>query len=76
MNKSVKKGTRTYVYDTEGATEIETRNYGSWGDPAGYSETLYQGKNKLYFIYGIGGAESPYPEEDIKPLTAKEAKAW
>ncbi|MEE1274833.1 MAG: hypothetical protein UHI81_10080 [Olegusella sp.] len=76
MKKSVKKGNRTSVYDTEGATEIKTVNHGTWGDPAGYSETLYQGKNKLYFIYGIGGAESPYPEEDIKPIAAKDAKVW
>ena len=76
MKKSVKKGNRTSVYDTEGATEIKTVNHGTWGDPAGYSETLYQGKNKLYFIYGIGGAESPYPEEDIKPSAAKDAKVW
>jgi hypothetical protein len=73
---SVKKGNRTYSYDTDTATELKTKNFGQYGDPAGYSETLYQGKNKLYFVYGVGGANSPYPEPTIPPLTAKDAKVW
>lgn len=76
MIKSVKKGNRTYTYDTETATEIKTKTFGTFGDPAGYSETLYQGTNRQYFVYGVGGAESPYPEGDIIPMAAKDAKVW
>ena len=31
----------------------------------------------LYFLWGIGGADSPYNAgEDIRPISEKEAKAW
>jgi len=61
------------TYDTEKATEVAKRTFGEFGDPAGYEETLYQTKQGLYFVVGLGGADSPYPEQDVKPLTKAEA---
>ena len=47
---------------------------GAFGDPAGYEESLYQTKKGLYFIHGIGGETSPYPQETLRPITEQEAK--
>lgn len=50
-----------------------------------YSEELYKKRTGEYFLYGEGGAMSPYAEYDgdvqrygqeIKPLTFDEAKEW
>lgn len=65
---------KRHVYDTEKAEQVGNRSFGEFGDPAGYEETLYKTKAGLYFIAGVGGADSPYPEEDIKPVSAKDAK--
>lgn len=61
------------TYDTEKSTEVAKRAIGEFGDSAGYEEILYQTKQGLYFVVGLGGADSPYPSEDIKPLTKSEA---
>ena len=66
---------KKHVYDTEKADEVATRSFGTFGDPAGYEETLYSTKAGLFFIVGKGGEESPYAEEDIKPISEKEAKS-
>ena len=63
-------------YDTENATIVEKRTFGSFGDPAGYEETLYQTANGKFFLYVNGGAESIYPEENIKRLSADKANEW
>ena len=73
---SLKKIINRKVYNTETADKVGTAVSGMFGDPAGYEESLYKTKKGLYFLHGIGGAESPYPEEDIKALTEKEATAW
>lgn len=68
---------KRHVYDTTTATELGTRAFGEFGDPAGYEETLFQTKGGLYFVCGKGGEASPYAEgEDIRPLSADEATAW
>lgn len=68
---------KRHVYDTDKSTELETRTFGAFGDPAGYEETLYQTRQGLYFVAGKGGEESPYAAgEDVRPLTADEAAAW
>lgn len=46
------------------------------GDPAGYEETLYQTPGGLYFLYVNGGAESPYPAENIKSVSKVKAEEW
>ena len=63
-------------YDTENAVLIEKRTFGELGDPKGYEETLYQTPDGAYFLYTNGGAESAYPEEGIKRLSAKNASSW
>ena len=63
-------------YDTETAELIKKRAHGAFGDPAGYEETLYRTKGGLYFVLGTGGEASPYPAQDIRPLTAVEAKQF
>ena len=63
-------------YDTENATIVEKRTFGAFGDPVGYEETLYMTPNGKYFLYVNGGAESIYPEENIKRLSADKANEW
>ena len=63
-------------YDTETATLIQKYTVGTFGDPAGYEETLFQTPEGLYFLYVCGGPESPYAEEDIQRLAKTKVKAW
>ena len=63
-------------YDTDTSKQLAFRYVGEFGDAAGYEERLYLTNRGLYFIYGIGGADSPYRNEKIKPLTKEEADAW
>ena len=63
-------------YDTDNATIVEKRTFGAFGDPAGYEETLYMNPNGKFFLYVNGGAESIYPEENIKRLSADKANEW
>ena len=72
MKKIIAKKT----YNTDTAALIGHITFGEFGDAAGYEEMLYQTKKGDFFIYGLGGAESKYPEETIKALTEAEAKAW
>jgi len=67
---------RKKVYDTETATQIAKAVYGSFGDPAGYEEILYQAPEGHFFLYGIGGEDSPYPEEKIACMSKERATAW
>ena len=61
-------------YDTESATLVEKRTFGEFGDAAGYEETLYQTADGKFFLYVNGGAESIYAKEDIKRMSAAQAK--
>ena len=63
-------------YDTENAAIVEKRTFGEFGDPTGYEETLYQKEDGKFFLYVNGGAESAYPEENIKRMSAKAAAEW
>ncbi len=63
-------------YDTENATVVEKRTVGEFGDPTGYEETLYVTADGKYFLYVNGGAESVYPEENIKRMSAAKADEW
>ena len=68
---------KKHIYDTKTAEILGNRAFSYYGDPAGYEEALYKTKGGLYFLWGIGGEESPYNSgEDIRPITQKEAKAW
>ena len=63
-------------YDTEPATLIQKHIVGTYGDPAGYEEDLYQTPEGLYFLHVGGGETSPYPNEDILRLAKTKVKTW
>ena len=68
---------KKHSYDTNTAEALGNRAHSYYGDPAGEAETLYKTKGGLYFLWGLGGVDSPYNSgEDIRPITEKEAKAW
>ena len=68
---------KKHIYDTSKAEALGNRIFSYYGDPAGYEETLYKTKGGLYFLWGVGGSESPYDQgEEIRPISADEAKAW
>ena len=67
---------KRHVYDTTKSEELGKRSFGAYGDPAGYEETLFQNRQGFYFVLGVGGEESPYPVEDIKPISAEDAEAF
>lgn len=63
-------------YDTETATIVKKCVFGYFGDPAGYEEILFQTPEGLYFVYGDGGENSPYPVEEIQRLAKTKVKEW
>ena len=68
---------KKHVYDTGKAEELGHRAFSYYGDPAGYEEKLFKTKGGLYFLWGLGGADSPYNAgEDIVPITERKAKTW
>ena len=63
-------------YDTELSTVVKKKTFGSYGDPAGYEETLYVTEGGKFFLYTNGGAESKYAEENITRMSAAKKDAW
>ena len=63
-------------YDTETATLIKKYTVGTFGDPTGYEEVLFQTPEGLYFLYVDGGKESIYPEENIVRMAKTKVNAW
>ncbi len=63
-------------YDTEASTLVEKHTFGNFGDADGYEESLYVTADGKYFLYVNGGAESVYPEENIKRMSAAKAEEW
>ena len=63
-------------YDTETASIIKKYVFSYFGDPAGYEEILFQTPEGLYFVYGHGGENSPYPEEALNRLAKTKVNAW
>ena len=72
MKKIIAK--KTYNTDTE--IKLGEISVSYYGDPEGYQEILYKTKTGNHFIYGIGGANSIYPQETIKAFTQDEADEW
>lgn len=64
------------LYDTETANIVKKNTTGNFGDPCGYEETLYVTPDGFYFLYTNGGADSIYPTESIKRMSAKAVKEW
>ena len=69
----MKKTINKKVYNTDTAKEIDRIAFGTFGDPAGYEEIVYETKRGDRFLYGIGGADSKYPTETI--IVIEEAPA-
>ena len=63
-------------YDSETATMSKKCTYGTYGDPAGYEEILFQTEGGLYFVYTRGGETSPFPGEDIQRLAKTKVNEW
>lgn len=63
MKKTIRFNGKRHTCDTDTAVAIAHRNYGDFGDPAGYEETLFRNRNGFYFILGCGGNLSPYSED-------------
>ena len=67
---------RGRMYDTDTAEVVGRRVEGLFGNPSGYEEVLYRTPEGYYFLFGRGGAESPYPAEKLKAVSAKAANDW
>lgn len=63
-------------YDTATAELVKKNTFGTFGDPAGYEESLYKTADGKFFLYVNGGEESPYTEENIKRMSAGKAEEW
>lgn len=63
-------------YDTETAAVVKKITRGFYGDPTGYEEILFQTPEGLYFAYGRGGDQSPYPRETISRVAKPKVKLW
>ncbi len=63
-------------YNTENSELILKKTFGEFGDPAGYEESLYKTADGKFFLYVNGGAESVYPEENIKRMSAAKASEF
>lgn len=63
-------------YDTERAHLMCKVTHGTFGDPAGYEESLYRTDDASYFLYTNGGAKSPYTAEDIRRVTDAKAQSF
>ena len=63
-------------YDTATAELVKKNTFGTFGDPAGYEESLYKTADGKFFLYVNGGEESPYTEENIKRMSAAKAEEW
>lgn len=64
------------LYDTETSSIVKKVAVGSFGDPAGYEETLYVTEDGAYFLYTNGGSESKYAEENITRKSKAAAEKW
>lgn len=63
-------------YDTATAELVKKNTFGVFGDPAGYEESLYKTADGKFFLYVNGGAESIYPTENIKRMSAAKAEEF
>ncbi len=63
-------------YDTENSELIKKYTNGNFGETDGYEESLYKTAEGKYFIYVNGGADSIYPEENIKRISQGKVDEW
>jgi len=73
-------------YDTETAALVAADSYSNYGDFQYWCEEIYRTRKGSWFLYGEGGAMSPYARSvgqnetsggsAIVPFSAKDALAW
>ena len=63
-------------YDTDRSVLVGKVANGTWGDPKGFEETLYQTIDGKYFLYTNGGEDSIYKTENIARMSAAKAQQW
>ena len=63
-------------YDTDCSALVGQMCVGAFGETTGYEERLYKTDDGYYFLYGVGGSDSPYPAESIKRISKDAAQAW
>lgn len=61
MRESIKINGRRRMCDTKTAKLKASRTVGEFGDESGFEEKLYQNRSGFWFVWGRGGARSPYP---------------
>lgn len=66
----------TKIYDTEKSQVIGEQIVGQYCSADGFEERLYRKAAHCYFIYGLGGSLSPYPQETLLPLSLADATEW
>ena len=76
MEINMKKIIAGAEYDTEKAEFVHKHTEGEVGDAKGFEECLFRTADGKYFLYVNGGAESKYPAESIKRMSAKTAEQW
>lgn len=77
MRQTLKFEGKRHMYDTDKAVVLGHKNFGEFGDAAGYEETLMRNRAGYYFLVGIGGELSPYPNKPtIRPVTKSLATEW
>lgn len=67
---------RKRVYSTETAQVIYKHTVGTYGDPTGYEEILFQTPEGLYFEYCNGGCASPHDRETIHCVAKTKVRLW
>ncbi len=63
-------------YNTETASLQAKYAEGIFGESNGFEESLYLTEDGKYFLYVNGGETSPYPQENIKRMSAAKAEEW
>ncbi len=63
-------------YNTDHAALVAKYTEGTFGDEAGFEESLYQTADGKFFLYVNGGADSPYAGENIKRMGKAKADEW
>jgi hypothetical protein len=63
------------TYDTKKDKEVAHRTFGSYGQIDGFEEKLFV-NDKQFYIYGVGGVESPYAEPTIALMSDEDAESW
>jgi HicB family len=64
------------TYNTETATELAGWTESPDEYPVTYGESLYQNRFGAFFLHSFQDDGPDGPEEDLKPLSAEEARAW